>query len=75
MATVSEIAPDLFKISTSVPDFNLQFNRFLVRDDEPLLFHTGPRAMFAAVRDAVATLDLGDDAWVGLCWRRRPGAP
>lgn len=56
MATVSEIAPDLFRISTSVPDFNLQFNRFLVRDDEPLLFHTGPRAMFAAVRDVVATL-------------------
>jgi hypothetical protein len=27
-----------------------------VRDDEPLLFHTGPRAMFAAVRDAVATM-------------------
>ena len=56
MTTVSEIAPDVFRISTFVPDFNLQFNQFLVRDDEPLLFHTGPRAMFAEVRDAVATL-------------------
>jgi hypothetical protein len=43
MTTVSEIAPDLFRISTFVPDFNLQFNQFLVRDAEPLLFHTGPR--------------------------------
>ena len=131
MTTISEIAPDVFRISTFVPDFNLQFNQFLVRDDEPLLFHTGPRAMFAAVRDAVATLldpkavkwigfshleadecgtlrewqqlapesmavcslvgkivsiddcmavrpalgmKDGDDAWVGLCRRRRPGA-
>lgn len=31
MPTVSEIAPDLFRISTFVPDFNLQFNQFLVR--------------------------------------------
>src|ERR1041384_6323656 len=56
MATVSEIAPDLFRISTFVPDFDLQFNQFLVRDDEPLLFHTGPLALFMDTRDAVATL-------------------
>ena len=30
MTTVSEIAPDMFRISTFVPDFNLQFNQFLV---------------------------------------------
>ena len=50
MTTVSEIAPDVFRISTLVSDFNLQFNQFLVRDEEPLLFHTGPRAMFAEVQ-------------------------
>ena len=44
MTTVSETAPDMFRISTFVPDFNLQFNQFLVRDDEPLLFHVGPRS-------------------------------
>lgn len=49
MTTVSEIAPDVFRISTLVSDFNLQFNQFLVRDEEPLQFHTGPRAMFAEV--------------------------
>ena len=43
MATDSEIAPDLFSISTFVLDFNLQFNQFLVRAAEPLLFHTGRR--------------------------------
>ena len=67
MTTISEIAPDLFRISTFVPDFNLQFNQFLVRDDEPMLFHTGPRAMFAAVRDAVATLlDPAKVKWIGF---------
>src|SRR5262245_50122823 len=67
MTTVSEIAPDVFRISTFVPDFNLQFNQFLVRDHEPLLFHTGPRAMFAAVQDSVATLlDVKALKWIGF---------
>ena len=56
MVVVSEIAPDLFRLSIHVPDFDLQFNHFLVRDAEPLLFHTGLKAMFPALRDAVATL-------------------
>ncbi|HEY6085967.1 MAG TPA: hypothetical protein VIU63_11275, partial [Nitrospira sp.] len=58
MTTVSEIAPDMFRICTFVPDFNLQFSQFLVRDHEPLLFHTGPRGMFAAIRDAVAQCSI-----------------
>lgn len=56
MTTVHEIAPDLFRLSIYVPDFNMQFNHFLVRDEEPLLFHTGLRAMFPALREAVARL-------------------
>ena len=67
MATVSEIAPDVFRISIIAPAFNLQFNQFLVRDDEPLLFHTGPRAMFTEVRNAVATLlDPAAVKWIGF---------
>jgi flavorubredoxin len=67
MPIVSEIAPDLFRLSIYVPDVDLQFNQFLVRDEEPLLFHTGPRAMFAAVRDAVATvLDPATIRWIGF---------
>src|ERR1041384_8557122 len=67
MATVSEIAPDLFRISTFVPVFDLQFNQFLVRDAEPLLFQTGPLALFMDTRDAVATLvDPASVKWIGF---------
>ena len=65
MARIDEIAPDLFRISAYVPEFNLQFNHFLVRDDEPLLFHTGMRRMFPEVRDAVARLiDVASLRWI-----------
>jgi flavorubredoxin len=57
--TTDEIAPDIFRISTFVPEVGptgFTFNQFLVRAEEPLLFHTGPRAMFGAVKAAVAAL-------------------
>jgi hypothetical protein len=38
---IYEIAPDVFRLSIYVPDFDMQFNHFLVRDEEPLLFHAG----------------------------------
>jgi flavorubredoxin len=56
MAVVTEIAPDVYRISVYAEQGNLQFNHFLVKDDEPLLFHTGLRAMFPLVHEAVATL-------------------
>jgi flavorubredoxin len=55
-AHIDEIAPDLFRLSVYVPDFDMQFNHFLVRDEEPLLFHAGLRGMFPALREAVAKL-------------------
>ena len=51
---IYEIAPDLFRLSIYVPDFDMQFNHFLVRDEEPLLFHAGFKGMFPALREAVA---------------------
>lgn len=58
MAKVDEIAPDIYRISTSVPPAvvpgGFTFNQFLVVDDEPLLFHTGMRTLFPDVREAVA---------------------
>ena len=67
MPTIDEIAPDIYRISTFVPEADLQFAQFLVRDDEPLLFHTGPRMMFPLVRDAVATLvDPALLRWIGF---------
>ena len=56
MATVSEIAPGIFRVSIFAQRGNLQFNHFLVKDDEPLLFHTGLRRMHAEIREAVSKL-------------------
>jgi len=67
MTTVTEIAQDVFRICTLVPEFNLQFNQFLVRDEEPLLYHTGMRALFPQVTDAVASLiKPADLRWIGF---------
>jgi flavorubredoxin len=56
VSIIHEIAPDLFRVSIYVPPLDMQFNHFIVRDDEPLLFHTGYRGMFPALREAVAKL-------------------
>ena len=67
MTNITEIAPETFRISTFIPDFNLQFCQFLVRGDEPLLFHTGMRGLFPLVKDAVATLiDPAKLRWIGF---------
>ena len=64
-ARIDEIATDLYRISLYVPQFDLQFNHFLIRDEEPLLFHTGMRSMFPAVRDALASLiDPASLRWI-----------
>jgi flavorubredoxin len=67
MTDVTEIAPDVYRISTWAPDFGIQFNQFLVRDAEPFLMHTGFKSMFSATRDAVArVLDPVDLRWIGF---------
>ena len=57
---VTEIANDIFRLSTFVPDIGppdgFVFNQFLVRGDDALLFHTGPRRMFPLGNEAVAKL-------------------
>jgi flavorubredoxin len=53
---VDEIAPKIYRLSTLVPEIGptgFTFNQFLLDDDEPLLFHTGHRSMFASVREAI----------------------
>ncbi|MGH7767190.1 MAG: MBL fold metallo-hydrolase [Candidatus Binatia bacterium] len=67
MTRIDEIAPDIFRISTFVPEINLQFAQFLVRDEQPLLFHTGMKKMFPVVRDAVAKLLPAENIrWIGF---------
>src|ERR1700734_1021713 len=56
MAVITEIAPDIFRISVFAPSANLQFNHFLVKDDEPLLYHTGLRGFHAEIHEAVSKL-------------------
>jgi flavorubredoxin len=54
--TVDEIAAGIYRLSTFVPQIGpsgFTFNQFLLDDDEPLLFHTGHRAMFPSVRAAI----------------------
>lgn len=56
MATIHEIAPDLFRLSIYAPNLDMQFNHFLVRDEEPLLFHAGYKRMFPELQEAVRKL-------------------
>src|SRR5437016_4506420 len=58
--TVDEIAEGIYRISTPLPPGavpgGFSFNQFLLNDDEPLLFHTGPRGMFALTCEAIKTV-------------------
>lgn len=57
---VDEIADGIFRVSTWVPQIappaGFTFNQFLVRADQPLLFHCGLRHLFPSVSAAVRTL-------------------
>jgi flavorubredoxin len=67
MTHVDEIAPDVFRISTFVPQTGIEFAQFLVRDDEPLLFETGLKMLFPAVREAIAKLiDPAKIRWISF---------
>lgn len=64
---ITEIAPDVYQIVTYVPEADLQFNQFLIKDDEPLLFHTGMNALFPVVHEAVAGLiDPATLRWISF---------
>ena len=66
-AAVTEIAPDVFRFSLFARELNLQFNYFLVRDEQPLLFTTGYRASFPLLREAVArVIDPATIRWVSF---------
>jgi flavorubredoxin len=67
MTTITEIAPDIFRLSTFDSILGLQFNQFLVRDDEPILYHTWNRTTFNVVRDAIArVLDPATLRWISF---------
>jgi flavorubredoxin len=57
---VHEVADGIYRINTPVmmegEPGSFSFNQYLIVDDEPLIFHTGPRRMFPLVREAAASV-------------------
>lgn len=57
---IYEIADGIYRINTPVKTvggpLGFSFNQYLIVDDEPLIFHTGPRKMFPLVSEAVASV-------------------
>ncbi len=66
---VDEVEERIYRISTlatTVPG-GFSFNQYLIVDDEPLLFHTGPRKLFPFVLDAVGrVLPVGRLRWIAF---------
>jgi len=56
-ASINEIAPHTYRISIAMPPGMIpggfSFNQYLVVDERPLLFHTGPRKLFGLVREQI----------------------
>jgi flavorubredoxin len=64
---INEIATDVYRISTFAPDYGLEFNQFLIKDEQPFLMHTGFRKMFDVTREAVAKIvDPATLRWIGF---------
>ena len=66
-STVTEIAKDTYRISTFHPDFKIQFNQYLVVDEEPFLMHTAFRKMFAVTREGISSVvEPAKVRWIGF---------
>jgi flavorubredoxin len=64
---VTEIAANVYRLSTFQPDYGIQFNQFLVKDDEPFIMHTGFQKMFPITLAAVASvIDPSSLRWIGF---------
>ena len=51
-ASIDEIGPDTFRVNVKLPDAlpgGFSFNQYLVVDESPLLFHTGPKKLFPVI--------------------------
>jgi len=70
MAEVHEIADGIFRIASFDPNDPLTFSQFLIKDEKPLLFHTGQRALFPetleAVKKVIDPADLRYISWSHL---------
>jgi flavorubredoxin len=55
-ARVEEVADRVYQIHLPDAGGEFSFNQYLVADDEPLLFHTGPRALHPLVLRGIASV-------------------
>jgi flavorubredoxin len=57
---IDEIASGIYRISTPVPPQAMPggftFNQYLVVDDSPLLYHTGPRKLLPVIQEAISSV-------------------
>jgi flavorubredoxin len=67
---VDEIAPNIFRLSTFLPDVppvGFTFNQYLINADEPFLFHCGGRNLFESVSKAAASIvDIAKIRWISF---------
>lgn len=66
---IDEIADRIYRIHTPLRDApgGFSFNQYLVVDDQPLLFHTGPRRLGPLVREAIgAVMPIEKLRWVSF---------
>jgi len=67
MSRIHEIAPDVYRISFFMQEINLEFALFLVKDDEPVLFHTLMKGTFPMMREAVSkVIDPAKLRWISF---------
>ncbi|MGH9850387.1 MAG: hypothetical protein ACREBD_11165, partial [Blastocatellia bacterium] len=64
---VNEIASNVYRISTFHPEYGIQFNQILIKDDEPFLMHTGFKKMFSNTLEAVSSVIAPSSLrWIGF---------
>ena len=59
VTSIAEIGADTYRINTALPDMipgGFSFNQYLVVDERPLLFHTGPKKLFPLIRAQIETV-------------------
>jgi flavorubredoxin len=56
MIRIHEIGPEIYRISFYYPEIDLEFAQFLIKDDEPVLYHTLMRGTFPMMHEAVSKL-------------------
>lgn len=53
MSEIHEIADGIYRISNFGTQAPVEFTQFLIKDENPVLYHTGPRGLFPETLEAV----------------------